>query len=176
MSILTCNSLITSIAGCPECGNESYVVDDHCESCGYDPLVVVMPARYRPQFALTAELFKKEQPVAFDYQMGKLWHLDKGDVQLFLKRIEGKFGRKGKLHGFIKKDTLPLSTPDVFLKYISKDYDFEKFVNAIMKKMKLVFHCKPTLGLTGNAHFIKILMIFGQKQEIATHCQKYTLS
>lgn len=152
--ILKGNYMLEDIVGCPECGNESYVVNEHCESCGYDPLLVVVPARYRPQFALTAELFKKEQPVAFDYQMGKLWHLDKGDVQLFLKRIEGKFGRKGKLHGFIKKDTLPLSTPDVFLKYISKDYDFEKFVNAIMKKMKLESNADKSTLVGGALIFI----------------------
>ncbi|HGM5483857.1 TPA: nucleoid-associated protein [Serratia marcescens] len=139
---------------CPECGDTEYIKNQLCNACGYESALITTPLRYSPQFALTAELVKKEGAVLFDHDMGALWHLGKGDVQLFLKRIESKFRRKGKLHGFIKKDTLPLSTPDAFTRYINDNFGFEDFVSAIMKKMKLEANAEKSTLVGGALIFI----------------------
>lgn len=123
---------------CPACGSAIFPEDELCE-CGYNFTVPRKKAAYRAQFAVTASLFKKEtlEGLSFAHEQGDPWGLDSEDVQLFIKRVEKKFQGKGKSHGVIKYDPMPMAIPQIFARYQKAQLDFYQFVSAVMGKMKV---------------------------------------
>ncbi|ASB01056.1 nucleoid-associated protein [Proteus mirabilis] len=127
-----------SMVECPECGN-SHGNTELCE-CGYDPELINNKnrAEYSPKHALTStlDLVPSNNGPVFASKTGLEWELDSDDVVQFIGQADKKFMRKRKSHGVIKKDLMPLNTPNVFLDYLAGKLNFTSFVNSVMKLMQ----------------------------------------
>lgn len=143
---------------CPECGAKKSTKDEKCISCNYDPTLVASSASYQAKFAVTAQLFRSAGSVILEHKLGSDWNLGNNAALDFLIRVERKFTRKSKHHGFLEKDTLPNAIPQILKNYISGKIAFRALVENTMVKMRMEANSdrqgKPSGGEVVFIHYV----------------------
>lgn len=90
---------------CEHCGAVNSVLSDACVECG--ELIETDQhsdvGSFRIVNAIAGSLNEKEKHKSFTWSLGKPWSLGNAAAIDFVKKIEGKFRRKNKLHGHLEE-------------------------------------------------------------------------
>lgn len=101
--------------------------------------------------AITAELERNSEITGnpFDVSMGKLWDLKNKTAIDFINKIEEKFRRKNKFHGFFASPTIN-TTPISLRQYVeAESIEFEQVANSLMQSLKFASNSVERRNLAG---------------------------
>lgn len=128
METLICNSCLTE-------NDSSNII---CQQCGQDLSEQVLgdedESKLKVLHAITYQLERHPQVevLGFSIKAGQPWDLSNNSAKDFISKIENKFRRKNKLHGFISDDSED-GIASYLSGYIEKKIDFVTFVEYVMR-------------------------------------------
>jgi nucleoid-associated protein len=126
---------------CSECGTDNINTAEICIKCEAnlipENVMLEQNSKFEILHAIAASLKEPDKKIKgelFSYSLGSKWDIDNEAAIDFIYKIEGKFSRKNKLHGYIIEEADGFA--DKLKEYISDSDEFIKLANLVMAALR----------------------------------------